>query len=50
MQRSTLVTVRLTIPDCSLPKLTSTLVTTGKALTMGELSAVHGRAWEDVDH
>lgn len=30
--------------------LTSTLVTTGKALTVEELSAVHGRAWEDVDH
>jgi hypothetical protein len=24
--------------------------TTGKVLTMEELSAVQGRAWEDVDH
>ena len=25
-------------------------VTTGKVMDVTELSAVHGRAWEDVDH
>ena len=25
-------------------------VTTGKVLDAAELAAVHGRAWEDVDH
>lgn len=24
--------------------------TDGKVLTMADLEAVHGRAWEDVDH
>ena len=26
------------------------IVTTGKIMTDVELAAVHGRAWEDVDH
>lgn len=50
MRRSMLVTVRLTQPKRPFSMLTAILVTTGKALTMEELSAVHGRAWEDVDH
>ena len=31
------------------PKADVSLVTTGKIMTMEELSNVQGRAWEDVD-
>ena len=38
---------------CSKPnraRANSGLVTTGKVMTDAELAAVHGRAWDDVDH
>lgn len=33
-----------------LTSISSSYFTTGKVLTMEELSTVQGRAWEDVDH
>lgn len=45
-----LVTVSLNRETCSLrSKADINLVTTGKIMTMEELSNVQGRAWEDVD-
>ena len=50
---------RVPIPDEMIPedsrveidaKIHSGYFTTGKVMTMAELSAVQGRAWEDVDH
>ena len=50
---------RIPIPDELIPedsrveidaKIHSGYFTTGKVMNMAELSEVHGRAWEDVDH
>ncbi len=40
---------RVSVPSCVGGKLTVEIVTTGKVMSMAELSNVHGRAWEDVD-
>ncbi len=50
---------RVPIPDELIPgdsrveidaKIHSGYFTTGKIMNLAELSEVHGRAWEDVDH
>jgi GTP cyclohydrolase II len=50
---------RVPIPDELIPedsrveidaKIHAGYFTTGKVMTLGELSAVRGRAWEDIDH